>query len=133
MRGTDLTDRLFAYGTLEDPEVVRALTGRSFPAIDARLTGFERYLLRGQPYPGVVRSPGGVVHGTLYLGVDGDAFRRLDRYEGPPYRRTEVAVVSNDAGRVAAWAYVIPERFRGMLSGRRWSPSRDGVAPGGSD
>ena len=127
-----MTDRLFAYGTLEDRGLVRALTGRSFAAIEARLPGYDRYLLRGQPYPGIVRSPGGVVPGTLYLGVDGDALRRLDRYEGPPYRRTEVAVVTYDAGRVAAWAYVIPERLRGVLSGRRWSPSRDGDAPGGS-
>lgn len=128
-----MIDRLFAYGTLEDPEVVRALTGRSFAAIEARLPGYDRYLLRGQPYPGIVRSPGGVVPGTLYLGVDGDALRRLDRYEGPPYRRTEVTVATGSAGRVAAWAYVIPRGLRGMLSDRRWSPSADGDAPGGSD
>ena len=42
--------RLFAYGTLELPEVMEALLGRGLPHRNARLEGFERRLLRNRPY-----------------------------------------------------------------------------------
>ena len=82
-------------------------------------------MLRGQPYPGIVESPGRTVPGTLYLGLDARALLRIDRYEGPPYSRTKVVVTLAGDRHVAAWAYVIPGHLRRLLSDRRWIRPRD--------
>ena len=76
--------RLFFYGTLLDPALLRRLTGRPAMLQPAVLHGFRRVRLRGTPYPTL--APGrGTVFGALYV-ADRAALRRLNAYEGPRYR-----------------------------------------------
>jgi gamma-glutamylcyclotransferase (GGCT)/AIG2-like uncharacterized protein YtfP len=116
--------RLFAYGTLEIPELVRALLGRELAGEPARLEGWERFLLRGREYPGVVARPGACTPGVLYGGLDARAFALLDRFEGTRYERRELPVRSEEGAVLAAQVYVIPEAGRHLLGRLPWDRDR---------
>ena len=77
-----MLDRLFAYGTLEDADLLKALCGRAYAARAAVLEGYRCGYLRRRRYPGVVACRGASTVGTLYEGLSQRALRRLDRYEG---------------------------------------------------
>lgn len=97
---------LFVYGTLRDPELVRSLTGHTFPTRPARLDDHQRITpARGYPY--LVPQPGATVDGLLLDGIDPVSLARLDAYEeeGTLYRRRTVRV-NTEAGEVAAEAYL---------------------------
>jgi gamma-glutamylcyclotransferase (GGCT)/AIG2-like uncharacterized protein YtfP len=97
---------LFVYGTLTDPERIRALTGKRFERLEATLSGFERV---NSPlgYPFILPKPGASVRGVLLLNVDPASLGQLDAYEaeGDLYRRQVVAVEVADR-RVTAMTYV---------------------------
>jgi gamma-glutamylcyclotransferase (GGCT)/AIG2-like uncharacterized protein YtfP len=102
--------RLFVYGTLRDPELVRSLTGRVFPFRPARLLGWRLVPPEQAPsgYPEVEPCPGAWVDGLLLEGLDSHALRSLDSYEEGYVRRRVTVHVAG--GTVDAHVYV-PERL----------------------
>lgn len=98
---------LFAYGTLQDAEIQRAVFGRTLAGRSDRLPGFVRDRIRigRRTYP-ILRpaaDPSHVVDGTVFE-IDATDLAAADAYEGPHYVRTELALAS---GR-SAFAYVAP-------------------------
>jgi gamma-glutamylcyclotransferase (GGCT)/AIG2-like uncharacterized protein YtfP len=91
--------RLFVYGTLQHPPLLRHLLGRD-PALEPVVVeGWRAVQLQGRVYPGLVPAPGGWAHGHV-LEVDDGELAVLDRFEGPQYERT--TVVARD-GPAFAW------------------------------
>ena len=82
---------LFVYGTLLDDAVVAQLTGRRFPKQSARLGGYRKHTPAGG-YPYIVPDVDGAVDGVVLSGIDDDAVRAFDEYEGHLYRRIAVTV-----------------------------------------
>ena len=113
--------KLFAYGTLQLPEVMLAVTGRNFAAHPARLDHYARHRLRGKSYPGLRPAPGASVDGLLYLDIDADAWQRLDDFEDDFYRREPVRVTAADGAEWAAQTYVVREECQGLLLPGEWS------------
>jgi gamma-glutamylcyclotransferase (GGCT)/AIG2-like uncharacterized protein YtfP len=119
---------LFAYGSLEVPTVMQAVTGRSFRNTRARILGFERYMLKGRVYPGIIHAASGETDGRIYFDLDENAFARLDHFEADEYDRVCVEVeVEADGGvqqkgetRIEAFVYVIPSDRRDLLGDDRW-------------
>lgn len=112
---------LFAYGSLQLPDVMAAVAGRAFEAVPAWLPGYARYRLRRRIYPGLRRQPGAVVAGTLFLEIDPCALARLDRFEDTFYTRAEVTVSTAARGDCQAQVYLIPPRSAHLLIGGDWS------------
>jgi gamma-glutamylcyclotransferase (GGCT)/AIG2-like uncharacterized protein YtfP len=96
--------RLFAYGTLEQPALMAALTGRVPRSGPAKLPGHRRGRLPMRTYPGLAIDAGSEVAGTLYSGLTSRELGLLDRYEGPEYRRV-LMYLQTDGGRRRAWVY----------------------------
>ncbi|MCB1737179.1 MAG: gamma-glutamylcyclotransferase [Gammaproteobacteria bacterium] len=107
---------LFVYGTLLDPRVQQRITGRDFWAVPARLPGFVRYRVVGAAYPGIRPGVGAVVEGALLLSVGEAAFRSLDVYEGPLYRRERHNVQLPSGRMCRAFVYVVRSSRRHRLS-----------------
>jgi gamma-glutamylcyclotransferase (GGCT)/AIG2-like uncharacterized protein YtfP len=112
---------LFAYGTLQLPEVMQAVTSRSFPAMPARLDGYSRHCLRGKSYPGIRPAAGASVAGLLFTGVDAQSWQRLDEFEDHFYRRETLQVIASDGIGWPAETYIIPVAFYGLLLPEEWS------------
>lgn len=104
------TDRLFAYGTLRDPDVLAAVLGRR-PELgpQGRLAGHVALTVVGDCYPILVPRAGAATVGTFVSGLSGADWQRLDRYEGSGYCRQPVRVASS-LGAIAAQAY-FPRRL----------------------
>lgn len=115
-----MSARLFAYGTLQLPELAQAITGKSFAAEDAVLDDYACFAVRDQAYPGAVESPGDRVPGRLYAGVDTESLSRLDRFEGVLYERRRLDVRGSGGSAVCAWVYVVPSERRAALSDEPW-------------
>lgn len=89
-----MTLPLFLYGTLLDARTLARHSGeRGLPRRlrPARLVGWRRVMLRGTPYPTLLRDPAGVVAGALCR-PGAAALRRLAAYEGASYRLLPVCV-----------------------------------------
>ena len=104
---------LFSYGTLQQPEVQRAVFGRVLEARPDRLTGYRLSLVRITD-PDVARVSGSDIHPILVatgspadgvegsaLYVDEDDLLAADRYESADYDRTRVVLESG----AQAWLY----------------------------
>ncbi|MFP3874399.1 MAG: gamma-glutamylcyclotransferase family protein [Thiohalophilus sp.] len=115
-----MSAHLFTYGTLELPEVFAAITGRQITGIPAKLSGYARYRLQGEVYPGIVAMPGESLQGTLYPDLDTATHKKIDHYEDTCYEKRRVTVQPGDGRELAALAYVIPEDKSRLLSSRRW-------------
>lgn len=88
--------RVFAYGTLRHALVRRVITGEANAAEPAVLPGWSRRGLDIRPAPGA-NTPGVVFE------AEGEALRRLDRYErvGLRYERISLPLADGEP----AWVY----------------------------
>ena len=96
---------LFVYGTLTDPELLKAITGRFFQTRKAVLKGYRK-IDPSYANPVLLPDPRHDVHGFVLLDVDEVSLQRLDRYEdeGHIYRRCKVRVwVENE--QIEAYTY----------------------------
>jgi len=113
--------RVFVYGTLQFPDVTEVVTGRRLDGAGARLDGFARYQVRGEPFPGIVPADKASVSGLVYEGIDAAALERIDEFEGALYRREPVRIVRlGDGALLDAETYVVRPRWRPMLRNRDW-------------
>lgn len=115
-----MKSHLFAYGTLEVPAVMYAVTGHHYPAEAAVLPDYMRYLLVNKHYPGIVPQVDGEVHGVLYRNLSPRIWQRLNRYEDTFYQRQRVRVLSVCGKHLDAWTYIIPVDKHYLLSQIPW-------------
>ncbi len=117
-----MTVSLFTYGTLMLPEVLEAVTGRTFPWQAATLEGHARYRVRSAVFPALIPMPGERVEGRLFEGVDRATLERLDRYEGNYYERRQLHVQLGSRATCPAHVYIFQDRYRSLLIFEPWSP-----------
>jgi gamma-glutamylcyclotransferase (GGCT)/AIG2-like uncharacterized protein YtfP len=115
--------RVFVYGTLLFPAVLRAVTGAEFPRRAARLEGFARYGLRGEVVPALVADPSASTEGALLEAVGQAALDALDRFEGALYQRRGV-VVTVASRPLGAQTYALALAQRARLTREPWDPAR---------
>jgi gamma-glutamylcyclotransferase (GGCT)/AIG2-like uncharacterized protein YtfP len=99
---TDPVD-LFAYGSLQFPEVLRVLLGRAPSISPATVAGWRVAALPGQIHPALVPAPPTVrTAGNLVTGLSPTEWRTLDAFEDHIYDLRRLTLTD---GRVA-WAYI---------------------------
>jgi gamma-glutamylcyclotransferase (GGCT)/AIG2-like uncharacterized protein YtfP len=117
----EVTQDLFAYGTLMCADIMRTVSGCPEPAVSTGLLRDHcRLCVRGEHYPGLVPRPGASVEGSVYHAVPVDAWRRLDRFEGDLYVRASVAVELPDTTIRQVQTYLVRPELTGCLEDRVW-------------
>lgn len=115
-----LTINIFTYGSLMYPEVWERVVRGRYRSSPATATGFARYAISGETYPGMVASPGSSVQGVMYFDVDVEDVAALDAFEGEYYRRDGIPVASENGGAIMAETYIfLPVD---LLSMAPWKP-----------
>lgn len=116
-------ESLFAYGTLLEPRIWRAVTGaKSIVSEAATLPDYSIFRVEGADFPGILADcPGEEVPGQLFSEIDPVSMARLDAYEDEFYERREVEVILSEGTKLRTQAYVVPERHRSWLSNERWT------------
>ena len=110
---------IFAYGTLQVPEIFEAVTGTSAVSESAILPGYARYGIRGQVFPGIVPEAGASVSGRYYPDLDEDTLAKIDDYEDVLYDRLTVTVRVGGVQKPAE-TYVVAGRYHDWLDGKPW-------------
>jgi gamma-glutamylcyclotransferase (GGCT)/AIG2-like uncharacterized protein YtfP len=114
---------IFTYGSLMFEPVWTRVVGGRYPKRDARLAGYCRKRVQGQPYPAVVpASPAEHVDGKLYLGLDEADISLLDRFEGEYYNRILAPCRLPDGSTTQAGVYVLKDSYRHLLQNEAWDP-----------
>jgi hypothetical protein len=100
--------RYFFYGTLIDPDIRRHVMGDLAPAAvePARLAGWRRFSLKSASFPIARADRAASIDGVLARGLDKEAGRLLDIYEGPGFGRTTVAAIDSHGKARAAILFV---------------------------
>ncbi|MEJ2723399.1 MAG: gamma-glutamylcyclotransferase [Deltaproteobacteria bacterium] len=111
---------IFSYGTLQVPDVMRAVTGREYVGETARLPGYAMYRVKNAEYPGILLLSDSETEGTLYSGPSEEDLKILDAFEGDFYIRRLVEVRLQDGSSTEAWVYVIREEHKDVLSDEPW-------------
>ncbi|MCS7174014.1 MAG: gamma-glutamylcyclotransferase [Armatimonadetes bacterium] len=128
--------RLFVYGTLRDPRLVRRLTGRTFPTEPACLPGWRLLSPRQtrSGYPEIVPDLRASVSGLVLHDVDSASLSVLDAYEeGYVRRRVQVLVATGvQEAEVYVPAYVLGEDAASRYHGPRRAGRDPGADPGRS-
>lgn len=109
---------VFAYGTLQIPEVIKLVAGQVFPSQAARLNGYQRLKIKHRTYPGIIEDPNQFIEGVLYSNVDPASLTLLDQFEDILYERRLVSIESAEC---QAFVYVIKDEYKGRLSDEEWS------------
>ena len=115
-----MASHVFTYGSLMFPQVWERVVRGRYRSARCTLSGFARYAIKGETYPGMVAEAGARVEGVVYFDVDKDDLAALDAFEGIEYRRDKVSVVTESGEKVDActYIYLLPGRF----SGAPWNP-----------
>jgi hypothetical protein len=103
---------LFAYGTLQFPEVLQVLLGRVPGHTPGAITGWRAAALPGLVYPGLVPAgrTGSTVSGVLLAGLTSAEWRIIDAYEDDSYGLGRLTLTDGRPG----WAYFY-DRGAGVL------------------
>jgi gamma-glutamylcyclotransferase (GGCT)/AIG2-like uncharacterized protein YtfP len=83
---------IFVYGTLQSPEIVKKLTGKSFKTSVAVLPGFKRYSVKDCDYPAVIQQKDAETTGLVLENVDDLSLEIISFYEGDEYEIQKVTV-----------------------------------------
>jgi gamma-glutamylcyclotransferase (GGCT)/AIG2-like uncharacterized protein YtfP len=113
---------VFAYGTLLFPEVMTLVIGRNPPSRAATVSGYARFVIRGESFPGMLAEPASRTRGLLFDGLRSDELARLDAYEGALYVRRSLSVTLVEGATTNALVYLIRNQFRSEVSERPWDP-----------
>jgi len=113
--------KLFCYGTLCFPDIMRSVTGVVPGNCPASLDDYACYELYGVDYPAIVPDTGACVTGILYSELSPRQLRRLDHYESSQYERVLLDVIDNQLQKHKAWVYVLNPRYCYRLRNRAWS------------
>ncbi|RUQ21772.1 GDSL-type esterase/lipase family protein [Kocuria sp. HSID16901] len=128
--------KLFSYGTLQNPAVQSSLWGGTVPTSPANLPGFSVQQLTitdpdvvklsgSKQHPSLVRSIGESVDGVV-LELDDEQLAAADRYEVADYARREVLLADG----THCWAYV---PARPLAAAQRVVLGGDSIAYGQHD
>jgi len=112
--------RLFCYGTLQYPDILRQVSGVHAAGLPVVLENYGCYTVRGEVFPGIVPEPGAHTRGMVYNGLGAAQLRRLDDFESDFYQRQRVVVSDADERPLQAWAYVVRPDARVMLTDEHW-------------
>ena len=92
-------------------DIMRRVAGCSLSHTRPMLPSLRRYAVRGEVYPALVASEGGLVEGVVYHDIPEAAWLRLDRFEGEMYERRLVYVSLTDGRTETVHTYIIKPEF----------------------
>ena len=115
--------RLFAYGTLMLPPVLRAVSGLDRVPRPATLAGYACFRLKDHVFPGIAPWPGAITEGMVVDAIDPASWQRLDQFESGFYVRAQVQVATRGGARLTAQAYVVRPDYRWLMTDEAWDPA----------
>ena len=117
-----MVESLFAYGTLQIPELLHAVLGekRAPRPGEALLHDFVRLRVRRAAYPAITFRAGATTRGRIYDDIDADFWAKIDRFETKLYERVTLEIEHNYDPCVIAQTYIITDKYLQRLTDEPW-------------
>ena len=112
--------RLFCYGTLQFPVIMRMVCGHRCAGLPVVLDNHACYRVRGEVFPGLVPEQRARTRGVVYDGLGMAQLRRIDAFETGFYQRCRVVVHDDSERPLQAWAYFVSPGKRARLTDEPW-------------
>lgn len=112
--------QLFTYGSLMCEDIMTEVTGSHLKSTPACLSGYRRFLVKNEKYPGIVPAASGLVNGVVYHGLNQAHWRRLDQFEGEYYDRQPVSVLLDDGQDLTVDCYLFRPELGYLLTEIEW-------------
>ena len=91
-----MAEKLFVYGSLQSPSVLKVLLGRVPRRRRAVLNNYARFRVPGRTYPGINEELGSFVDGNLLSDLTVSETELLDAFEGEEYLKRKVEVFEEE-------------------------------------
>ena len=117
----DADAALFAYGSLQVPEIFEAVTGLDLKGVPACLEGFRCVQLQGLGFPGLVVAANAKATGLVYRGLTLEAWQRLDAYEDDFYERRVVTAMLSSDEKIEVQVYLLAEEGLQLALNADWT------------
>lgn len=111
---TKTVKNIFVYGTLQNDEIIKALTGKVFKKIPYTLSGYDIFKVKGLYYPGMIASKNGKTKGFILKNLDDKSFSIIDKWEDDTYDRVVIDLASGLKFVTYIWSK--PELLEGLWS-----------------
>ncbi|HIF50652.1 MAG TPA: gamma-glutamylcyclotransferase [Thiotrichaceae bacterium] len=99
---------------------MQSVTGCNLKSVAATLAGYQRFKFKDKTYPGIIENKACFVEGMLYQDLDEQTLSLLDHFESVLYERCLLNVVVNQMESEKAFAYVVKDEYRSLLSEEEW-------------
>jgi gamma-glutamylcyclotransferase (GGCT)/AIG2-like uncharacterized protein YtfP len=86
---------IFVYGTLQSPEIIKKLTGKSFKSSPATLYGYQLLCVKNCDYPAIIEQAGSKTQGLFIENIDDLSLAVISFYEGDEYDKRKVTVFTD--------------------------------------
>jgi len=104
------------------PQVWQRVVRGQYHSACAIVSGYARYAIAGETYPGMVEQAGAAVQGVVYFDVDEQDVAALDAFESSDYRRECVPARIGRHEVRAVEAYIYLDRAR--ISDALWEAEK---------
>lgn len=99
--------KLFVYGTLKYPEIIRALCNINPEYVEVKISNYKVVALKNKPYPGLITSSGSTAIGKL-IDIDDNSYSIISKWEDIEYSPSEITVfVNNNEIKALAFLHTI--------------------------
>ena len=115
-----MATNVFVSGPLMFRDVIKAVTGQTFPIKDGLLRGYAQFVLQDEGQAAMIPFPDREVDGIVYLDVDDDSLARIDAFQGPRFERQDVTVEAGEGEWLDACAYCLKLSRKKFLTAREW-------------
>jgi gamma-glutamylcyclotransferase (GGCT)/AIG2-like uncharacterized protein YtfP len=109
---------IFVYGTLQSPEIIKKLTGKSFKNAPAVLEGYKLYCVKECDYPAIIQQEGAKTDGLVMANMDDVSLALISFYEGDEYEKRQVTVKLNGKS-VDAFTFIWVKEIE-FLENKEW-------------
>ncbi len=112
---------LFTYGSLMYSEVWQKIVTGQYQSQAASLSGFARYGVKSQSYPGIKPKSQAITSGLIYFNLNQADLGQLDRFEGDYYQRQTHLCKLITGQEIEADCYVLKPEFYSICNNQPWS------------
>lgn len=87
---------IFVYGTLQNDEIIRAITGKTFQKVPYSLSGYEVRRVDNEHFPGmIVSDKNSAANGFILKDIDEASYRAILNWEDKRYKVIRLSVSLN--------------------------------------
>jgi gamma-glutamylcyclotransferase (GGCT)/AIG2-like uncharacterized protein YtfP len=115
-----MLNNIFVYGTLMYREVWGKVVKGDYINCAATINGYERFAIKNEVYPAVIKYPNTQVEGIIWKGVNSADLDSLNAFEGEYYSLERGKAIDHDGQVISVLFYLLKDQYQSILESNKW-------------